>query len=122
MAEDHIIAAQATSFAPKILFIQPGDTVQWTRMSPIHDAQSMEGLIPEGAKGWKFAVGENGKVTLDKEGVYVYKCNPHYAVGMAGAIIVGKATNLEQVKANATGRAKGVVIKVDRALAALANK
>lgn len=116
LAAEHVIAAGATSFSPKILFVQPGDTVQFTNMSPIHDSVSMEGLIPEGAEGWAFAVGVNGTLNLDKEGIYIYKCNPHYALGMSGAIIVGEATNLEQVKANATGRSKGVVIKVARAL------
>ncbi len=118
LAEEHIIVAQATSFSPKILFIQPGDTITFTNMSPIHDALTLDGLIPEGAEGWAFGLGQNGSVTLDKEGIYIYKCNPHYAVGMAGAVIVGAATNLEQVKTNATGRAKGVVIKVERALVA----
>jgi len=117
LAAEHTIVAQATNFSPIILFVQPGDTVQFTNMSPIHDSVSMQGLIPEGAEGWAFAIGESGTLNLDMEGIYIYKCNPHYAVGMSGAIIVGEATNLEQVKANATGRSKGVVIKVARALA-----
>ena len=117
MAEEHTIFAQATNFSPKILFINAGDTVNFVGMSPLHDSVSMEGLIPEGAEGWQFAIGQNGSVTLDAEGIYIYKCNPHYAVGMAGAIIAGEPTNLEQVKMNATGRSKGVVIKVERALA-----
>jgi len=37
---------------------------------------------------------------------------------MVAAIIVGKPVNIEQVQANATGRSKGIVIKVVRALAA----
>lgn len=117
--QQHTVYAQATSFDPILVFINPGDTVQWTNMSPIHDSVSMEGLIPDGAKPWKFAIGENGSVTLDKEGVYIYKCIPHYAVGMAGAIIVGKPVNMEQIKENVKnvpGRARGIVIKVDRAL------
>ncbi len=116
-AAEHFIVAQATSFEPRVLFVQPGDTVKFTRMSPIHDSVSMDGLIPEGAEPWKFAIGENGTLTLDKEGIYIYKCTPHYAVGMVGAIVVGEATNLDHVKTNATGRAKGAVIKVERALA-----
>ena len=116
-SKEHIVYAQATSFDPKILFINPGDTVQWTNMSPTHDSVSIDGLIPEGAEPWKFALGANGSVTLAVEGVYVYKCTPHYAVGMTGAIIVGEASNMEQIKTNVTGRAKGMVIKVERALA-----
>jgi len=116
-AKTYTVFGQATSFSPNILFINPGDTVQWTNMT-IHDSVSMEGLIPEGAEPWKFKLGQNGAVTLTEEGVYIYKCNPHYPLGMVAAIIVGKPVNIEQVQANATGRSKGVVIKVVKALAA----
>ncbi len=112
----HIVNGQATSFSPNILFINPGDTVQWQNMT-IHDSVSMEGLIPEGAEHWTFKIGQNGAVTLAEEGVYIYKCNPHYPLGMVAAIIVGKPVNIEQVQANATGRSKGIVIKVVKALA-----
>jgi pseudoazurin len=113
----YTVFGQATSFSPNILFINPGDTVQWTNMT-IHDSVSMEGLIPDGAEPWKFKIGQNGAVTLTEEGVYIYKCNPHYPLGMVAAIIVGKPVNIGQVQANATGRSKGIVIKVVKALAA----
>ena len=116
-AKTHTVMGQATSFGPNILFINPGDTVQWVNMT-IHDSVSMEGLIPEGAEPWKFKIGQNGAVTLTEEGVYIYKCNPHYPLGMVAAIIVGKPVNIEQIQANATGRSKGIVIKVVKALAA----
>ena len=116
-AKTRTVMGQATSFSPNILFINPGDTVQWQNMT-IHDSVSMQGLIPEGAEPWKFNIGQNGAVTLTEEGVYIYKCNPHYPNGMVAAIIVGKPVNIEQVQANATGRSKGIVIKVVKALAA----
>jgi len=117
ITKTHTVFGQATSFSPNILFINPGDTVQWENMI-IHDSVSMEGLIPEGAEPWVFKLGQNGAVTLTVEGVYIYKCNPHYPLGMVAAIIVGKPVNIEQVQANATGRSKGIVIKVVKALAA----
>jgi len=95
-AKTHTVYGQATSFSPNILFINPGDTVQWQNMT-IHDSVSMEGLIPEGAEPWVFKLGQNGAVTLTEEGVYIYKCNPHYPLGMVAAIIVGKPVNIEQV-------------------------
>lgn len=116
-AKTHTVNGRATSFSPNIIFINPGDTVQWENMT-IHDSVSMEGLIPEGAEPWTFKIGQNGAVTLTEEGVYIYKCNPHYPLGMVAAIIVGKPVNVEQVQANATGRSKGIVIKVVKALAA----
>lgn len=116
-AEEHVVAAGATSFNPMHLFVKPGDTVKWTNMT-IHDSQSMEGLIPEGAEHWKGAIGQEIAVTLDVEGVYIYKCNPHLPMGMAGAIIVGEANNMDQLDANATGREKGVIFKLKKQLAA----
>jgi len=115
--QERTIMATATTFEPKVLFINPCDTVHFVNMST-HDAQAFPEMIPEGAEAFHVPININGKVTLDVEGIYVYKCNPHYPLGMAGAIIVGKASNFDQVQANATGRAKGVVIKVKRALAA----
>jgi pseudoazurin len=117
MAETHIVAAGATNFNPMHLFIKPGDSVQWKNMT-IHDTQSMDGLIPEGAKPWKSNIGQEYEVTLDVEGVYIYKCNPHYPNGMVGAIIVGEPSNMEQIDANAKGREKGVIFKLKKKLAA----
>ena len=117
MAETHMIAAGATNFNPMHVFIKPGDSVQWKNMT-IHDTQSMDGLIPEGAKPWKSNIGQEYEVTLDVEGVYIYKCNPHYPNGMIGAIIVGEPVNMEQIEANAKGREKGVIFKLKKKLAA----
>ena len=117
MAETHINAAGATNFSPMHMFIKPGDSVQWKNMT-IHDTQSMDGLIPEGAKPWKSNIGQEYEVTLDVEGVYIYKCNPHYPNGMVGAIIVGEPSNMEQIEANAKGREKGVIFKLKKKLAA----
>ena len=113
--KSHTVLAGATSFSPIVLFTNPGDEICWVNMTA-HDSQSIEGLIPDGAEPWHIVLGRNGCVTLPVEGVYIYKCNPHYPVGMAGAIVVGAASNIAQIEANVTGRAKGVVIKVKRAL------
>ncbi len=116
-AEEHIVAAGATNFNPIHVFIKPGDTVQWSNMV-VHDTQSMDDLIPEGVKAWKSNIGQEFAITLDAEGVYIYKCNPHYANGMIGAIIVGEANNMEQIQANAKGREKGVIFKLKKKLTA----
>jgi len=117
MAEEHVVAAGATNFDPMHIFVKPGDSVKWINMT-IHDSVSMEGLIPEGAEHWKGKIGQEIAVTLDKEGVYIYKCNPHYPLGMVGAIIVGEANNMDQLDANAKGREKGVIFKLKKKLAA----
>jgi len=114
-AEEHVISAGATNFNPMHLFVQPGDTVRWANMI-IHDTQSMDGLIPEGAEPWKSNIGQELQITMDKEGVYIYKCNPHFPNGMVAAIIVGEASNMDQIQANAKGREKGVIFKLKKKL------
>lgn len=50
--QTHIVNALVTAFEPIVLFMQPGDTVRWTNMTG-HDTQSIDGMIPEGAKEWQ---------------------------------------------------------------------
>jgi hypothetical protein len=64
-------------------------------------------LIPEGAKSWASKLGENLKVTLDVEGVYAFVCQPHIGFGMVGIIVVGKPSNIEEIKAFARDNLKG---------------
>jgi len=106
--ETHTVEARAVSFDPMVIKIQPGDTVAWTNMTG-HNSNSMgdeQGLIPEGGKSWKSQIGQNYSVTLETEGVYIYKCDPHYAMGMVGAIIVGEPVNIDEVVNKASGMAK----------------
>lgn len=119
-AEDHVINAQARVFAPAIIYVQPGDTVKWTNMTS-HNTVSIEGLIPEGAKGWRGDMGENLSVTLTEEGVYSYVCEPHIGFGMVGAIVVGEPVNIDQsmeyARENLEGpyrRILGKLIKIQR--------
>ena len=96
LAAEQSVNAEARAFKPDIIYIQPGDTVGWTNMTS-HMVASVQGLIPEGAKPFQGQLGENVKVTLDKEGVYGYVCTPHLGFGMVGVIVVGKPNNLDAV-------------------------
>jgi len=96
LAAEVEVNAEARAFKPDIVYIQPGDTVSWVNMTS-HMTSSVEGMIPEGATPWQSQLGENYKVTLDKEGVYGYVCTPHLGFGMVGVIVVGKPTNLDAV-------------------------
>lgn len=102
-ADEIIIQGAVTQWRPMIAFAQPGDVLRFKNMIG-HDTESIEGMVPEGAEGWRSELGAEGyAVTLEKEGVYVYKCNPHISTGMVGAVVVGDArppANLEAVKAS----------------------
>ncbi|MDX1518832.1 MAG: plastocyanin/azurin family copper-binding protein [Gammaproteobacteria bacterium] len=105
-SKTHTINAEARVFNPEIIYINPGDTVQWVNMTS-HNSVSVDNLLPEGATPWQSKLGENLKLKLDIEGIYPYVCVPHIGFGMVGVIVVGKPDNLDQVMADATGTLEG---------------
>lgn len=108
--EIHIVKAVGLKYEPMVVEIQPGDTVAWENM-PTHDTQSLEGLIPEGAEYWHSPLGENYQRTFSVEGIYVYKCTPHFGAGMGGAVIVGKPVNLDVIMASDAKGAAGRLVR-----------
>jgi len=88
------------AFEPAYLKIAPGDTVTFVAADKGHNSEAIKGMVPEGAKEWKGKINEEIKVTFDTEGVYGYRCLPHFGMGMVGLIQVGdNPANLEQAKA-----------------------
>ena len=63
-----------------------------------HNAVSIGGMSPSGAKSWAGELNQDISVTLDTEGVYVYQCDPHAMMAMVGVIQVGEAVNINEVK------------------------
>ena len=103
-SSEHVVKGVGMEWKPSVTFAKPGDRIKFTGMIG-HDSESIENMLPSGAKKWKSKMGEEDfTVTLDKEGLYIYKCNPHVAVGMFGAIVVGEPTripdNFEKVVEN----------------------
>ncbi|MEM1276472.1 MAG: pseudoazurin [Pseudomonadota bacterium] len=99
-------------FKPRLLKIQPGDTVTFVPSDKGHNSASIKGMTPEGGETWDGKINKEVSVTLTKPGFYGYKCTPHEAGGMVGLIIVegdGKLDNLEAAKkVRAKGRAKKI--------------
>ena len=90
-AEEHVVQAVVTQWKPMVTFAKPGDTIRFTQMAG-HDTETIEGMIPDGAKPWKAKLGEESfTATVDKEGIWIFKCNPHMTTGMVGVVIVGDA-------------------------------
>jgi len=92
-------AKQKMVFLPAFLQVEPGDTVIFKSVDKGHNSVSMKGMIPEGATEWKSKMSKDFEITLDVQGIYAYKCLPHYGMGMVGVIQVGDDTsNLDAVK------------------------
>ena len=99
----------AMVFEPNFVSVAPGDTIRFVPTDKGHNAETIKGMIPDGAEAFKSKFNEELTVTLDKEGVYGVKCTPHYGMGMVALIEVGQPVNLEEAKAvKQTGKAKAV--------------
>jgi len=86
-------------YEPSSVSIQPGDTVRFVATAKGHNAQSVKGMIPEGADSFRGGINQEVEVTFEKEGTYVYKCLPHLYSGMVGVVKVGDAAqNLDDVR------------------------
>jgi pseudoazurin len=96
-------------FEPAFVKIAPGDTVKFLSTDKGHNAESIKGMLPEGATPFVGKNGEDIAVKFDKEGVYGVKCLPHYGMGMVAMVVVGTPVNVDQAKAvPQSGKAKQV--------------
>jgi pseudoazurin len=112
-------AKGAMVFEPDFVVAAPGDTIRFVPTDKGHNAETIKGMLPDGAEPFKSKFNEELSVTLDKPGVYGVKCSPHYAVGMVALIKVGDAGNLDAAKAvKQTGKAKAVFGSLFEELAA----
>ncbi len=96
-------------FEPAFLKVEVGDTVKFIPTDKGHSVQGIakKGAMPDGFKPWKGKLNKEEVVQITKEGVYLYKCQPHVGMGMVGIIQAGKAVNLEKAKkVKLTGKAK----------------
>ncbi|MBN9005871.1 MAG: pseudoazurin [Rhizobiales bacterium] len=90
---------QMMTFNPPFLKIQSGDTVKFVAADKGHDAESIPGMLPDGATPFKGKISQDISVTFDKPGLYGYRCVPHFGMGMVGLIEVGGSTaNLDAAK------------------------
>ena len=96
-------------FEPAFVKVAPGDTVKFVSTDKGHNAESIKGMLPEGAAPFVGKNNEDIAVKFEQEGVYGIKCLPHYGMGMVAMIVVGNPGNVDQAKAvPQVGKAKQV--------------
>lgn len=105
-------SGQTMVMSPGFLKVEKGDTVTFVPSDVTHNVESMS--IPDSAKPFSSEMGKSFTVTFSEEGVYLYKCTPHFALGMLGVIQAGNANNLEKVKSDWTKASTGVVMNKER--------
>nr|WP_306930244.1 pseudoazurin [Agrobacterium larrymoorei] len=94
-------------FEPDYLHLQPGDTVKFIATHKSHNAATIDGMVPEGTKGFKGKINEEIEVTFERDGFYGIKCSPHFGMGMVMLIKVGETSLPESYRSVAVpARAK----------------
>jgi pseudoazurin len=106
-------------FEPGFSQAAVGDTLKFNPVDKSHNSSSA--LVPAGAKAWVGKPDEAVTVKLEKEGVYIFKCDPHSIMAMVGVVQVGKAINLTDANALAAKLAPTFVMNKDRLTKQLAN-
>lgn len=84
---------QVMAFEPAFIRVQPGDTVRFVPVDKGHDAETIPGMLPDGAEPFKGKLSEPIEVKFQKPGLYGYRCLPHFGMGMVGLIAVGEDTS-----------------------------
>jgi len=106
---------QMMVFKPAVLKINPGDTVTWKATNPGHNTASINEMSPDNSLQWNGKINEEVKITFSKEGIYGYKCTPHYILGMVGIVSVGDNTiNLSAANEYAINAEKKFATNKDR--------
>ena len=101
-------------FDPPVIKVSVGDTINFKSVDLSHNSASIAGMIPEGAASWAGMLSQDISITLEKEGVYVYQCDPHVMMAMVGVIQAGEATNLETVQAAVASKKSTFIMNADR--------
>jgi len=96
-------------FEPDLMKLAPGDSVRFRPVDKGHNAETIKGMVPDGAAAFAGKMNEEVLVTFDQPGLYGIRCKPHYGLGMVGLIVVGEATNAAQAsQIKHPGKAKKV--------------
>lgn len=88
-------------FEPPLTRVAVGDTVHFVAKDKGHDAQTIPGMLPDGATPINGQISQDVTVTFTLPGVYGVRCVPHYGLGMVALVLVGDAppANLAAAKA-----------------------
>lgn len=92
-------AAGAMVFEPALVQIAPGDTVNFVAADKSHNAETIKGMLPDGAEPFAGKMNQDVSVTFEVPGVYGIMCKPHYGMGMVALVVVGEPDNLDAAKA-----------------------
>lgn len=105
---------QVMVFDPPFVKISKGDSVTFLPTDMLHNSESIPSLSPVSGTSWKGEMNEKITVTFDQEGVYIYQCTPHIALGMIGVLQVGAGTNLADIRKSVSSLESKIFVNKER--------
>ncbi len=99
-------------FEPAFVKANVNDTLVFIPTDPGHNTLSL--LVPAGAEAWRSPYNKEFRVTVEKEGVYLYACDAHKKMGMIGVVQVGGAANLDEAKKKVADESASMLMNKDR--------
>ncbi len=99
-------------FEPAFIKIAQGDTINFVPSDPSHNAQSFS--TSSDKLTFSTTMGQPVSVTFSEEGLVLYKCLPHFALGMVGVVQVGDFNDKTKAIADWTAAQAGVVMNKER--------
>ncbi len=118
-AEEHLVKLLTTAsngetmvFEPGFLQVSVGDTIVFEPADASHNAESFFAPTPDANFYTELGVTES--IVMTQEGIYLYKCTPHFMLGMIGVIQVGEALNKVEALAAWDERKEALVMNQDR--------
>jgi plastocyanin len=108
-AETIQVKAQGVRFLPDIIHANVGDVIAFRNMAT-QRVQDVPGMWPDGAPPMSSDMGADYDYVVEREGLYVFKCPPHWGARMGGILAIGNTTDFqgkatEYAKIAATDRA-----------------
>ena len=118
-AGEHVVKLLTTSsdgetmvFEPGFLKVSVGDIVVFEPADASHNAESFFSPSPDAS--FLTELGKTVSVTMTHEGVYLYKCTPHFVLGMVGVIQVGEGINKAEALTAWDASKSALVMNQDR--------
>ena len=102
------------AFSQELIMAEVGDIIRFVPTDRGHNAQSVEGAIPEGQEPFEGGINEAVEYEITEPGVTAVICLPHVSIGMAAVIVAdGDLSNADAVRdANIRGRSADKVAEL----------
>ena len=95
-------------FSEELIRAEVGDVIRFVPTDKSHNAQSVNGALPENQEAFKGKMNNEVEYTVTETGLTAVVCLPHQALGMVALVVVGNdLSNAEQVlEARIPGKGK----------------